>query len=134
MADILVQCHGIEIDRKIVNSATTGDDVGILMYGVDFLTISNAMKAAFLLTPGAFKFAREAEAKCDFSTPCGSEKFRAKIVWKNVEMSCEIHKQEGSDVRIELICATYIEPGETFELYDGGKKIGSGTFTSVKYL
>ena len=137
-------CTGVEMFRKLLDSGQAGDNVGILLRGVDK---EELLRGMVLCKPGSItphmKF--KSEVYILTSKEGGREKpfftgYRPQFYFRTTDVTGNIVLPEGTEMvmpgdnitmDVDLIQPIAIEPGLRFAIREGGRTIGSGVVTEV---
>jgi len=137
-------CTGVEMFRKLLDRGEAGDNVGILLRGVEK---EDLMRGMVLCKPGSItphvKF--EAEVYVLTAKEGGREKpffngYRPQFYFRTTDVTGSITLPEGTEmvmpgdnvtINVELIQPIAIEPQLRFAIREGGRTIGSGVVTGV---
>jgi len=137
-------CTGVEMFRKLLDSGEAGDNVGILLRGVEKEELQRGM---VLCKPGSItphtKF--KSEVYVLTSKEGGREKpfftgYRPQFYFRTTDVTGNIALPEGTEMvmpgdnitmDVDLIQPIAIEPGLRFAIREGGRTIGSGVVTEV---
>ncbi|MDY3942803.1 MAG: elongation factor Tu [Alloprevotella sp.] len=135
---------GVEMFRKILDSGEAGDNVGLLLRGID----KNEIKRGMVIThPGAitphskFKASIYVLKKEEGGrhTPFGN-KYRPQFYLRTMDCTGEIHLPEGVEmvmpgdnveITVELIYPVALNVGLRFAIREGGRTVGSGQIVEV---
>ena len=135
---------GVEMFRKILDEGEAGDNVGLLLRGIDKNEIKRGM---VLCHPGQIKAFKKFKAsiyvlKKDEGgrhTPFGN-KYRPQFYLRTMDCTGEISLPEGVEmvmpgdnveITVELIYAVALNKGLRFAIREGGRTVGSGQITEV---
>ena len=135
---------GVEMFRKILDEGEAGDNVGLLLRGVDKNEIKRGM---VLCHPGQIKPFKRFKASIYVlkkeeggrHTPFGN-KYRPQFYLRTMDCTGEISLPEGVDmvmpgdnveITVELIYAVALNTGLRFAIREGGRTVGSGQITEV---
>ena len=135
---------GVEMFRKILDEGMAGDNVGLLLRGIDKAEIKRGM---VLCHPGQIKPFKKFKASIYVlkkeeggrHTPFGN-KYRPQFYLRTMDCTGEITLPEGVEmvmpgdnveINVELIYAVAINPGLRFAIREGGRTVGSGQITEV---
>jgi elongation factor Tu len=137
-------CTGVEMFRKLLDQGQAGDNVGILLRGVEKeeLTRGQVLCKPGTITPHT-KF--EAEVYVLTAKEGGREKpffngYRPQFYFRTTDVTGSITLPEGTEMvmpgdnvtmNVELIQPIAIEPQLRFAIREGGRTIGSGVVTGV---
>ena len=143
-ADLKSVVTGVEMFRKILEEGEAGDNVGLLLRGVD----KNEIKRGMVIThPGTitphkgFKASIYVLKKEEGGrhTPFGN-KYRPQFYLRTMDCTGEIHLPEGIEmvmpgdnveIKVELIYAVALNVGLRFAIREGGRTVGSGQITKI---
>lgn len=135
---------GIEMFRKILDYCQAGDNVGLLLRGVDRDDIERGMVCA---KPGSIK--PHTKFKCEVyvlskeeggrHTPFVSG-YRPQFYFRTTDVTGELRLPDGVEMvmpgdnitmSVELIQPIAMEQGSKFAIREGGRTVGAGTITEV---
>ena len=135
---------GVEMFRKILDEGEAGDNVGLLLRGID----KNEVKRGMVIThPGVIKPHKKFKASIYVlkkeeggrHTPFGN-KYRPQFYLRTMDCTGEIHLPEGTEmvmpgdnveITVELIYAVALNQGLRFAIREGGRTVGSGQITEI---
>jgi elongation factor Tu len=135
---------GVEMFRKILDEGEAGDNVGLLLRGID----KNEVKRGMVIThPGVIKPFKKFKASIYVlkkeeggrHTPFGN-KYRPQFYLRTMDCTGEIHLPEGTEmvmpgdnveITVELIYAVALNVGLRFAIREGGRTVGSGQITEI---
>ena len=135
---------GVEMFRKILDEGEAGDNVGLLLRGID----KNEVKRGMVIThPGVIKPHKKFKASIYVlkkeeggrHTPFGN-KYRPQFYRRTMVGTGEIHLPEGTEmvmpgdnveITVELIYAVALNVGLRFAIREGGRTVGSGQITEI---
>ena len=137
-------CTGVEMFRKILDTGQAGDNVGLLLRGVDKNEIKRGM---VLAKPGSItphtKFKAEVyilkKEEGGRHTPFHN-KHRPQFYLRTLDVTGEIHLPEGTEmvmpgdnvsITVELITPVAINQGLRFAIREGGRTVGAGQVTEI---
>ena len=137
-------CTGVEMFRKILDDGQAGDNVGLLLRGVDKKEIK---RGQILAKPGSItphkKFKAEVyvlkKEEGGRHTPFHN-KYRPQFYIRTLDVTGEIHLQEGREmvmpgdnvsVEVELIYPVALNLGLRFAIREGGRTVGAGQVTEI---
>ena len=137
-------CTGVEMFRKILDDGEAGDNVGLLLRGVDKKEIKRGM---VLAKPGSItphtRFKAEVyvlkKEEGGRHTPFHN-KYRPQFYLRTLDVTGEIHLPEGVEmvmpgdnisVIVELITPVAINQGLRFAIREGGRTVGAGQVTEI---
>ena len=135
---------GVEMFRKILDEGQAGDNVGLLLRGIDKNEIKRGM---VLCHPGQIKPFKKFKASIYVlkkeeggrHTPFGN-KYRPQFYLRTMDCTGEISLPEGVEmvmpgdnveITVELIYAVALNQGLRFAIREGGRTVGSGQITEV---
>jgi len=135
---------GIEMFRKLLDSAEAGDNVGLLLRGIDKKAIE---RGQVLCKPGSIqphtKFVGQVyvltEKEGGRQKPFFSG-YRPQFYFRTTDVTGTIHLPEGTemcrpgdnvDMGVELITPIAIEKGLRFAIREGGRTVGSGVVIEI---
>ena len=135
---------GVEMFRKILDEGEAGDNVGLLLRGIDKTEIKRGMVITHpgVITPHKkFKASIYVLKKEEGGrhTPFGN-KYRPQFYLRTMDCTGEIHLPEGTEmvmpgdnveITVELIYAVALNQGLRFAIREGGRTVGSGQITEV---
>jgi elongation factor Tu len=137
-------CTGVEMFRKLLDQAQAGDNVGILVRGVERKEIERGMVIA---KPGSIKPHTKFESEVYVlskeeggrHTPFTTG-YRPQFYFRTTDVTGTLHLPEGVQMVmpgenikmvVELIQPIAMEQGSKFAIREGGRTVGAGTITSV---
>ncbi len=137
-------CTGVEMFRKILDDGQAGDNVGLLLRGVDKKEIK---RGQILAAPGSItphtKFKAEVyvlkKEEGGRHTPFHN-KYRPQFYLRTLDVTGEIHLEEGREmvmpgdnvsIDVELIYPVAINVGLRFAIREGGRTVGAGQVTEI---
>ena len=135
---------GVEMFRKILDRGEAGDNVGLLLRGIDKSDIKRGMVIA---APGSVtphsKFKAEVyilkKEEGGRHTPFHN-KYRPQFYFRTTDVTGEIQLEEGREmvmpgdnvtISVELIYGVAMSPGLRFAIREGGRTVGAGQVTEV---
>ncbi len=137
-------CTGVEMFRKILDEGQAGDNVGLLLRGIDKTEIKRGMVlgAPGLITPHT-KFKAEVyvlkKEEGGRHTPFHN-KYRPQFYLRTLDVTGEITLPEGTEmvmpgdnltINVELIYPVAIDQGLRFAIREGGRTVGAGQVTEI---
>ena len=137
-------CTGVEMFRKILDDGQAGDNVGLLLRGVDKKEIKRGQILAKTgtITPHT-KFNAEVyvlkKEEGGRHTPFHN-KYRPQFYLRTLDVTGEIHLPEGREmvmpgdnvsIVVELIYPVAINVGLRFAIREGGRTVGAGQVTEI---
>ena len=135
---------GVEMFRKLLDQGEAGDNVGLLLRGID----KNEIKRGMVIThPGVIKPHSKFKASIYVlkkeeggrHTPFGN-KYRPQFYLRTMDCTGEIHLPEGTEmvmpgdnveIQVELIYPVALNLGLRFAIREGGRTVGSGQITEI---
>jgi elongation factor Tu len=137
-------CTGVEMFRKLLDSAQAGDNVGLLLRGVERSQIERGM---VICKPGSIKPHTKFEGQVYVlskeeggrHTPFVSG-YRPQFYFRTTDVTGTLNLPEGVEMvmpgdnitmHIELIQPIAMEEGSKFAIREGGRTVGAGTVTKV---
>ncbi len=137
-------CTGVEMFRKILDQGEAGDNVGLLLRGVDKNEIKRGM---VLAKPGSItphtKFKAEVyvlkKEEGGRHTPFHN-KYRPQFYLRTLDITGEITLPEGTEmvmpgdnvtITVELIYPVAINQNLRFAIREGGRTVGAGQVTEI---
>jgi elongation factor Tu len=137
-------CTGVEMFRKILDTGEAGDNVGLLLRGVDKKEISRGM---VLAKPGSItphtKFKAEVyilkKEEGGRHTPFHN-RYRPQFYLRTLDVTGEIVLPEGTEmvmpgdnvtITVNLITPVAINQGLRFAIREGGRTVGAGQVTEI---
>jgi len=135
---------GVEMFRKILDRGEAGDNVGILLRGIEKTDIKRGM---VICKPGSVtphtKFKAEVyilkKEEGGRHTPFHN-KYRPQFYIRTTDVTGEIFLPEGTEmvmpgdnltITVELINAVAMSEGLRFAIREGGRTVGAGQITSI---
>ncbi|WP_350343807.1 elongation factor Tu [Proteinivorax tanatarense] len=138
-------CTGVEMFRKLLDSAEAGDNIGALLRGVNREDIE---RGQVLAKPGSIKqhTAFEAEVYALSKEEGGRHKpffngYRPQFYFRTTDVTGVVTLPEGTEmvmpgdnvkIDVELITPIAIEEGLRFAIREGGRTVGAGVVTAIK--
>ncbi len=137
-------CTGIEMFRKTLDYCEAGDNVGLLLRGVDRETIERGM---VVCKPGSIKPHTKFKAETYVlskdeggrHTPFVTG-YRPQFFFRTTDVTGTLNLPEGVEMvmpgdnitmMIELIHPIAMEQGSKFAIREGGRTVGAGTITEI---
>ncbi|WP_319269978.1 elongation factor Tu [uncultured Draconibacterium sp.] len=137
-------CTGVEMFRKILDEGMAGDNVGLLLRGVDKKEIK---RGQILAKPGSItphnKFKAEVyvlkKEEGGRHTPFHN-KYRPQFYLRTLDVTGEIHLEEGREmvmpgdnvtIEVDLIYPVALNVGLRFAIREGGRTVGAGQVTEI---
>jgi len=135
---------GVEMFRKILDRGEAGDNVGILLRGIEKTDIKRGM---VICKPGSVtphtKFKAEVyilkKEEGGRHTPFHN-KYRPQFYIRTTDVTGEIFLPEGTEmvmpgdnltINVELINSVAMSEGLRFAIREGGRTVGAGQITSI---
>ena len=137
-------CTGIEMFRKLLDSCQAGDNVGLLLRGVDREQVERGMVIA---KPGSIKPHKKFDAEVYVlskeeggrHTPF-TKGYRPQFFFRTTDVTGTLDLPEGiqmvmpgenTKMNVDLIQPIAMEDGSKFAIREGGRTVGAGTITKV---
>jgi len=137
-------CTGVEMFRKILDDGQAGDNVGLLLRGVDKKEIKRGM---ILAKPGSITPHTTFKAEVYIlkkeeggrHTPFHN-KYRPQFYIRTLDITGEINLPEGTEmilpgdnvtITVELIYPVALNLGLRFAIREGGRTVGAGQVTEI---
>ncbi|WP_321287399.1 elongation factor Tu [uncultured Sunxiuqinia sp.] len=137
-------CTGVEMFRKILDDGQAGDNVGLLLRGVDKKEIK---RGQILAKPGSItphtKFKAEVyvlkKEEGGRHTPFHN-KYRPQFYLRTLDVTGEITLEEGREmvmpgdnvtINVSLIYPVALNTGLRFAIREGGRTVGAGQVTEI---
>jgi len=135
---------GVEMFRKILDRGEAGDNVGLLLRGIEKTDIRRGMVIA---KPGSVKPHSEFKAEIYVlkkeeggrHTPFHN-KYRPQFYFRTTDVTGEIHLEEGREmvmpgdnvsINVKLIVPIAMTKGLRFAIREGGRTVGAGQVTEI---
>ena len=135
---------GVEMFRKLLDQGEAGDNVGLLLRGIDKNEIKRGM---ILCKPGQVKAHSKFKAEVYIlkkeeggrHTPFHN-KYRPQFYLRTMDCTGEITLPEGTEmvmpgdnvtITVELIYPVALNPGLRFAIREGGRTVGAGQITEI---
>ena len=135
---------GVEMFRKILDRGEAGDNVGLLLRGIEKTDIRRGM---VICKPGSVKPHQEFKAEVYVlskeeggrHTPFFN-KYRPQFYLRTTDVTGEIHLPEGVEmvmpgdnitITVKLINKVAMEKGLRFAIREGGRTVGAGQVTEI---
>ncbi len=143
-ANLSTTCTGVEMFRKILDEGQAGDNVGILLRGIDKNEVKRGM---IICKPGSItphtKFKAEIyvlkKEEGGRHTPFHN-KYRPQFYIRTTDVTGEIQLPDGVEmvmpgdnitITVELIAPVAINQGLRFAIREGGRTVGAGQVTEI---
>jgi elongation factor Tu len=137
-------CTGVEMFRKILDDGQAGDNVGLLLRGVDkkevkrgqILAKPNSIKPHTLFKAEIYVLKKEEGGR---HTPFHN-KYRPQFYLRTLDITGEITLPEGREmvmpgdnvsIEVELIYPVALNLGLRFAIREGGRTVGAGQVTEI---
>ncbi|HKI88635.1 MAG TPA: elongation factor Tu [Draconibacterium sp.] len=137
-------CTGVEMFRKILDDGQAGDNVGLLLRGVDKKEIK---RGQILAKPGTItphtRFKAEVyvlkKEEGGRHTPFHN-KYRPQFYLRTLDVTGEINLEEGREmvmpgdnvtITVDLIYPVALNVGLRFAIREGGRTVGAGQVTEI---
>jgi len=137
-------CTGVEMFRKILDDGQAGDNVGLLLRGVDkkeikrgqILAKPNSIKPHTLFKAEIYVLKKEEGGR---HTPFHN-KYRPQFYLRTLDITGEITLPEGREmvmpgdnvsISVELIYPVALNLGLQFAIREGGRTVGAGQITEI---
>ena len=137
-------CTGVEMFRKLLDEGEAGDNVGLLMRGIDKKEVKRGMVVA---KPGSIKphtkFTAEVyilkKEEGGRHTPFHN-KYRPQFYLRTMDITGEVMLPEGVDmvmpgdhvtITVELIYPVALNEGLRFAIREGGRTVGAGQVLAI---
>ncbi|MBR4851670.1 MAG: elongation factor Tu, partial [Tidjanibacter sp.] len=137
-------CTGVEMFRKLLDEGEAGDNVGLLMRGIDKKEVKRGMVVA---KPGSIKphtkFTAEVyilkKEEGGRHTPFHN-KYRPQFYLRTMDCTGEISLSEGVEmvmpgdnveIKVELIYPVALNEGLRFAIREGGRTVGAGQVLAI---
>ena len=143
--DMTSTVTGVEMFRKLLDRGEAGDNVGILLRGIEKENIKRGMvicKPGSVTTHTKFKAEVYVLAKDEGGrhTPFFN-KYRPQFYFRTTDVTGEIKLPEGVEmvmpgdnvtIDVELISSIAMEVGLKFAIREGGRTVGAGQVTEIE--
>jgi elongation factor Tu len=137
-------CTGVEMFRKLLDKGEAGDNVGVLLRGIDKKDIRRGMVMA---KPGSITPHTEFKAEVYIlkkeeggrHTPFHN-KYRPQFYLRTTDVTGEIQLEEGREmvmpgdnvtITVKLIVPVAMDKGLRFAIREGGRTVGAGQVTEI---
>ncbi len=137
-------CTGVEMFRKILDSGEAGDNVGLLLRGVDRKDIE---RGQVLAKPGSIKPHAEFEAEIYALTKDEGgrhtpffKNYRPQFYFRTTDVTGDVELPEGVEmvmpgdntkVTVKLIVPIAMTEGLRFAIREGGRTVGEGVVSKI---
>jgi len=137
-------CTGVEMFRKLLDEGRAGDNVGILLRGIEKTDIKRGM---VICKPGSVK--PHTEFKCEVYILSKEEggrhtpffnKYRPQFYLRTTDVTGEVELPANSEMvmpgdnvtlSVKLIYPVALEKGLRFAIREGGRTVGAGQVTEI---
>jgi elongation factor Tu len=137
-------CTGVEMFRKILDIGEAGDNVGVLLRGIEKTDIKRGM---VICKPGSIT--PHTEFKCEIYVLSKEEggrhtpffnKYRPQFYLRTTDVTGEVTMPEGVEMvmpgdnvslTVKLIYPVALEKGLRFAIREGGRTVGAGQVTEI---
>jgi elongation factor Tu len=137
-------CTGVEMFRKTLDEGLAGDNIGVLLRGMDRDEVERGM---VLAKPGSILPHTTFDAEVYVlrrdeggrHTPF-FEGYRPQFYIRTMDVTGSVKLPEGVEMvmpgdsvnlRVELIVPVALEPGSQFAIREGGRTVGAGVITKI---
>ena len=137
-------CTGVEMFRKILDEGQAGDNVGLLLRGIDKDQVKRGM---VIVKPGTIKPHTKVKAEVYIlkkeeggrHTPFHN-KYRPQFYLRTLDVTGEITLPEGTEmvmpgdnltITVDLIYPVACNVGLRFAIREGGRTVGAGQITEI---
>ncbi|MDZ4751400.1 MAG: elongation factor Tu [Flavobacteriales bacterium] len=137
-------CTGVEMFRKILNRGEAGDNVGLLLRGIEKADIRRGMVIA---KPGSITPHTDFKAEIYVlkkeeggrHTPFHN-KYRPQFYFRTTDVTGEINLEAGREmvlpgdnvsINVKLIAPIAMDKGLRFAIREGGRTVGAGQVTEI---
>jgi elongation factor Tu len=137
-------CTGVEMFRKLLDQGQAGDNIGVLIRGIDKDKVE---RGQVLCKPGSITPHTEFEATVYVLTKeeGGRHKpffsnYRPQFFFRTTDVTGSIELPEGTemcmpgdntDMKVELIAPIAMDEGLRFAIREGGRTVGAGRVTKI---
>ena len=137
-------CTGVEMFRILLDEGRAGDNVGLLLRGVDKEDVERGQVIA---EPGSITPHTKFEAEVYVLTKEEGGRhnpffkgYRPQFYFRTTDVTGEVHLAEGTEmvmpgdnvpITVELISPIAMEEGVKFAIREGGRTVGAGQVTKV---
>ncbi|MDO8679871.1 MAG: elongation factor Tu [Acidobacteriota bacterium] len=135
---------GVEMFRKLLDSGVAGDNVGILLRGVEKEDVE---RGQVLAKPGSIKPHTKFKAEVVVLTKEEGGRhtpffngYRPQFYFRTTDVTGTLNLNEGvemimpgdnTSVNVELIAPVALEKGARFAIREGGRTVGAGSVTDI---
>ncbi|MDE0268713.1 MAG: elongation factor Tu [Acidimicrobiaceae bacterium] len=137
-------CTGVEMFRKILDRGEAGDNIGVLLRGIDK---DEVQRGQVLAAPGSITPHTEFEARIYVLSKeeGGRHKpffsnYRPQFYFRTTDVTGTINLSEGvemcmpgdnTDIHVDLISPIAMDEGLRFAIREGGRTVGAGSVTKI---
>jgi elongation factor Tu len=137
-------CTGVEMFRKLLDRGEAGDNVGLLLRGIDKDAVERGM---VICKPGSVKPHKEFECEVYIlskeeggrHTPF-FKGYRPQFYFRTTDVTGDIELEEGVEMvmpgdntrfKVKLIVPVAMEEGLRFAIREGGRTVGAGVVSKI---
>jgi len=137
-------CTGVEMFKKLLDRGEAGDNVGVLLRGIER---ANVERGQVLAKPGSITPHTEFEGEVYIlnqkeggrHTPFFAN-YRPQFYFRTTDVTGQVFLPEGKEmvmpgdnvkIRVELIAPIAMEEGLRFAIREGGKTVGAGVVSKI---
>jgi elongation factor Tu len=137
-------CTGVEMFKKLLDRGEAGDNVGVLLRGIER---ANVERGQVLAKPGSITPHTEFEGEVYIlnqkeggrHTPFFAN-YRPQFYFRTTDVTGQVYLPEGKEmvmpgdnvkIRVELIAPIAMEEGLRFAIREGGKTVGAGVVSKI---
>ncbi|KPU83901.1 elongation factor Tu [Marinosulfonomonas sp. PRT-SC04] len=137
-------CTGVEMFRKLLDRGEAGDNVGVLLRGIDR---DNVERGQILAKPGSVKPHTKFEAEAYILTKDEGGRhtpffanYRPQFYFRTTDVTGTVTLPEGTEMvmpgdnlkfEVELIAPIAMEDGLRFAIREGGRTVGAGVVSKI---
>jgi elongation factor Tu len=137
-------CTGVEMFRKLLDRGEAGDNVGVLLRGVDR---DGVERGQILCKPGSVKPHTKFEAEVYILTKAEGGRhtpffanYRPQFYFRTTDVTGTVELPEGTEMvmpgdnlkfNVELIAPIAMEQGLRFAIREGGRTVGAGVVSAI---
>jgi elongation factor Tu len=127
---------GVEMFRKLLDSGEAGDNIGVLLRGVEK---DDVERGQVLAKPGSITPHTKSKEEGGRHTPFFNG-YRPQFYIRTTDVTGTLHLPEGVEmvmpgdntpISAELITPVALEKGARFAIREGGRTVGAGTITEI---
>jgi elongation factor Tu len=135
---------GVEMFRKLLDSAQAGDNAGVLLRGIDKDAVERGM---VLVKPGSVKPHKEFECEVYILSKDEGGRhtpffkgYRPQFYFRTTDVTGDIELNEGVEMvmpgdntqfKVKLIVPVAMEDGLRFAIREGGRTVGAGVVSKI---